>query len=125
MMSHGGQRQKPFTPYDETVGVRMVWSNPVMFPKPIESDALVSHVDFVPTLLDFLNIKSYKGMNTYKLKGKSYLPVLLGQKTDVQDHVLFAFNDHWTTGNMVSAGSGVAFPYGLEPRPCLGMQAVA
>ena len=96
-----------------------------MFPKPIESDALVSHVDFVPTLLDFLNIKSYKGMNTYKLKGKSYLPVLLGQKTDVQDHILFAFNDHWTTGNMVSAGSGAAFPYGVEPRPCVGMQAVA
>lgn len=72
-----------------------------MFPEPVESSALVSLIDFVPTLLDLLNIKEYTGMVDYKLKGKSYKSVLLGNETDIQDYVLFAFNDHWATSNMV------------------------
>lgn len=100
MMAHGAQRQKPFVSYREALGVSLVWSNPVLFPKPVESDALVSHVDFVPTLLDILNIKKYKGMEKYKLQGKSYLPVLLKQKKDVQDYILFEYNDDWATSNM-------------------------
>lgn len=106
MMAHGGQRQKPFVPYREALGIRLVWSNPVLFPEPIESSALVSHVDFVPTLLDLLDIQEYEGMEEYKLKGKSYKSVLLGNETDIQDHILFAFNDHWATSNMVGVLGG-------------------
>ena len=50
-MSHGGLRQKMFNAYEESIRVPLVISNPVLFPEPRESDALVSLVDLVPTLL--------------------------------------------------------------------------
>jgi len=53
-MAHGGQYQKMFNAYEETLRVPLVFSNPVMWPKPAVSNALVSHVDFVPTIASLL-----------------------------------------------------------------------
>ena len=50
-LSHGGLRQKMFNVYEESIRVPLVISNPVLFPQSRESDALVSLVDLVPTLL--------------------------------------------------------------------------
>ena len=50
-LSHGGLRQKMFNAYEESIRVPLVVSNPVLFPEPRESDALVSLVDLVPTFL--------------------------------------------------------------------------
>jgi hypothetical protein len=94
-MAHGGQRQKPFMAYQETTSVSMVWSNPILFPKPLESDALVTHVDILPTMLDYLGIDA----RPYKLQGKSYKALFSNPKGSIQDYVLFAFNDHWATFN--------------------------
>src|SRR5262249_17810074 len=49
-LTHGGMRQKNFNFYEEAIRVPLVFSNPKMFPRPLQSDALVSHVDFLPTL---------------------------------------------------------------------------
>ena len=49
-LTHGGLRQKNFNFYEEATRVPLVYSNPKLFPKPAETDALVSHVDFLPTL---------------------------------------------------------------------------
>jgi choline-sulfatase len=49
-LSHGGLRQKAFNAYEETIHVPLVVSNPVLFPKPAGSDALVSLVDVLPTI---------------------------------------------------------------------------
>ena len=49
-LSHGGMRQKNFNFYEEAMRVPLVYSNPKLFPQPLSSDALVSHVDFLPTL---------------------------------------------------------------------------
>ena len=49
-LSHGGLRQKAFNSYEETIHIPLVVSNPVLFPKPVQSDALVSLVDFLPTV---------------------------------------------------------------------------
>ena len=49
-LTHGGMRQKNFNFYEEATRVPLVYSNPKLFPKPAETDALVSHVDFLPTL---------------------------------------------------------------------------
>ncbi len=84
--------------YHEALGVSLLWSNPVLWPEGVETDALVSHVDLVPTLLDFLGIKRTQ----YKLSGVSYTDVLANPKAKVQDYVLFAFNDLWATFNMQS-----------------------
>jgi len=52
-MSHGGMNQKMEVAYDEAMKVPMVWSNPYYFPGGQTSDALVSHVDFLPTVAGF------------------------------------------------------------------------
>ena len=49
-LAHGGLRQKNFNFYEEATRVPLVYSNPKLFPKPAKTDALVSHVDFLPTL---------------------------------------------------------------------------
>src|ERR1700733_1347841 len=48
--SHGGLRQKNFNFYEESTRVPLVYSNPRLFKKPQTNQALVSHVDFLPTL---------------------------------------------------------------------------
>src|SRR4029079_19816072 len=49
-LSHGGLRQKAFNAYEETIHIPLVVSNPVLFPHPAHSDALVSLVDVLPTI---------------------------------------------------------------------------
>jgi choline-sulfatase len=53
--THGGMRQKNFNFYEEAIRVPLVYSNPRLFKKPQTSDALVSHVDFLPTLASLVN----------------------------------------------------------------------
>jgi arylsulfatase A-like enzyme len=50
-LSHGGLRQKMFNVYEETINVPLVVSNPILFGRPARSEALVSLVDVLPTLL--------------------------------------------------------------------------
>src|SRR5204862_5158787 len=49
-LTHRGQRQKNFNFYEESIRVPLVYSNPQLYPAPRRSDALVSHVDFLPTI---------------------------------------------------------------------------
>ena len=49
-LAHGGLRQKNFNVYEESLRVPLVYSNPRLYDTSRESDALVSHVDFLPTL---------------------------------------------------------------------------
>jgi choline-sulfatase len=56
--SHGGMRQKNFNFYEESTRVPLVYSNPRLFKKPVTNDALVSHVDFLPTLASLVDAPS-------------------------------------------------------------------
>ena len=49
-LAHGGLRQKNYNFYEESLRVPLVFSNRRLYPKAVETDALVSHVDFLPTL---------------------------------------------------------------------------
>ena len=49
-LSHGGLRQKMFNVYEETIHVPLVVSNPVLFPRPAETDAIATLADVVPTM---------------------------------------------------------------------------
>ena len=49
-LAHGGLRQKNFNFYEESLRVPLVYSNPKLFARPRRSSAMVSHVDFLPTL---------------------------------------------------------------------------
>jgi arylsulfatase A-like enzyme len=112
-LSHGGLRQKTFNAYEETINVPLVFSNPVLFPEPRETDALASLVDVLPTLLT-VGGREAPG----ELRGRDLTPVLaeaaapgreamgragadLSAVSDhpapapsVRDHVLFTYDDH-------------------------------
>ncbi|MFM8827677.1 MAG: sulfatase-like hydrolase/transferase, partial [Actinomycetota bacterium] len=53
-LAHGGQRQKNFMMYEEATNVPLVFSNPVLWKRGRTSNALISHVDFVPTVASLL-----------------------------------------------------------------------
>jgi arylsulfatase A-like enzyme len=91
-LTHGGMRQKNFNFYEEATRVPLVYSNPKLYPKPLSSDALVSHVDFLPTLASLVGTP--KAARS-KWKGKDYSSLVLRPKTgkSVQDYVVFTYDD--------------------------------
>jgi choline-sulfatase len=70
-LSHGGLRQKMFNCYEETIRVPLVVSNPVLFPRARESDALAALVDLVPTMLGLAGAR-----DAARLDGEDLTPVL-------------------------------------------------
>lgn len=91
-LTHGGMRQKNFNFYEETTRVPLVYSNPKMFPRPLKSDALVSHVDLLPTLASLAGTpKSARA----DWQGVDYSELVLnpGKKKKVQDYVVFTYDD--------------------------------
>lgn len=89
-LSHGGLRQKMFNVYEETVNVPLVISNPVLFPNPVETDALTSLVDLMPTLATLANVPS---RTQYAFMGRDLSPVLTDPAAVVQSSILFTFDD--------------------------------
>jgi arylsulfatase A-like enzyme len=70
-LSHGGLRQKAFNAYEETIHVPMVISNPVLFPRPTETDALASLIDLMPTIATIAGADS-----SAPFRGRDLSPVL-------------------------------------------------
>ena len=89
-MAHGGLRQKMFNTYEESIRVPFVVSNPVLFPEPRLSDALVSLVDLVPTLLGFTGADA----SPEAFDGRDLGPLLRGETGRLRDSVLFTYDDH-------------------------------
>jgi arylsulfatase A-like enzyme len=91
-LTHGGMRQKNFNFYEEATRVPLVYSNPKLFPAPVSTDALVSHVDFLPTLASLA-----KAPKTARAawQGKDYSNLVLQPKSakPVQDYVVFTYDD--------------------------------
>lgn len=54
--SHMGMVEKDFNMYNETIRVPVVFSNPVLWPAAVESDALMGVVDVFPTLMQFAGL---------------------------------------------------------------------
>ena len=69
-LSHGGLRQKIFNAYEESIRVPLVVSSPALFPAPRESDALVSLVDVVPTLLGLAGAPARPAGSTATTSGR-------------------------------------------------------
>src|SRR5205085_6825335 len=93
--SHGGMRQKNFNFYEETTRVPLVYSNPRLFRRPQRNDALVSHVDFLPTLASLVGAPSSARTNW---EGIDYSRQVLGQNPGPgQDYVVFTYDD-WQSG---------------------------
>jgi arylsulfatase A-like enzyme len=91
-LTHGGLRQKNFNFYEEAIRVPLVYSNPKLFPRPLQSDALVSHVDFLPTLASLA--AAPKSARAH-WQGVDYSSLVLDPEPakSTQDYIVFTYDD--------------------------------
>ena len=111
-LAHGGLRQKCFNFYEETLNVPLVYSNPRLWSRPKTTQALVSHVDLLPTLASLVNAPASARADW---QGVDYSDVVLGKLAPpAQDHVVFTYDD-W----MVGQASG---PYVQPPQHIVSLR---
>jgi choline-sulfatase len=91
--SHGGMRQKNFNFYEESIRVPLVYSNPVLFQKAQKSEALVSHVDFLPTLASLIGAPLDARA---PWQGVDYSDQILSRSPErpPQDYTVFTYDDY-------------------------------
>ena len=90
-LAHGGLRQKNFNFYEESTRIPLVYSNPMLFKRPARTDALVSHVDFLPTIASLFNAPSSARA---PWEGVDYSSIVLDHKAKpVQDYIVFTYDD--------------------------------
>jgi choline-sulfatase len=97
-LTHGGLRQKNFNFYEEAIRVPLVYSNPKLYPRPLQSDALVSHVDFLPTLA---NLAAAPESARADWQGVDYSSLVLepGAKRAAQKYIVFTYDDYQSGQN--------------------------
>ena len=116
-LAHGGLRQKNFNFYEEATRVPLVYSNPKLFPKPAQTDALVSHVDFLPTLASLAAApKSARA----DWQGVDYSKLVLHPSSNrsTQDYVVFTYDDY-QSGQKPPALPETPEPHRQHPRRAL------
>ena len=86
-MSHGGMIQKCFNVYEETLKIPLIFSNPVLWPQPQTSNALVSLVDMVPTLATLIGIPPADRLNWTGVDFSAN--ILDPDAPSVQDYTIF------------------------------------
>ena len=88
--------EKFYNVYEESIHIPFIVSNPVAFPKPIQTPSLASHIDVVPTLYRLLSPDSTSS-DAYEFIGKDLSPILDGATADpctsVQDSIHFTYDD--------------------------------
>jgi arylsulfatase A-like enzyme len=91
-MTHGGQRQKNFNFYEESLRVPLIYSNPRLYSTPRTSNALVSHVDFLPTIASLFGAPAWARADW---QGVDYARLVLDPSArPVQDYIVFTFDDY-------------------------------
>ena len=90
-LTHGGMRQKNFNFYEESLRVPMIYSNPVFFPRPCQENALVSHVDFLPTVASLMKAPDSARADW---AGVDYSKLITGDSMKhPQDYIVFTYDD--------------------------------
>ena len=124
-MSHGGMVQKMFNAYEESIRVPMIWSNPRYFKGGQKSKALVSLVDFLPTVANFYG-SSEDQITNYQLSGVDYSSILKRasrrskldhESKDVQSSVLYTYDDIYAGQDPRNSIPQGAWDHGLLPGP--------
>ena len=96
-LSHN-MRQKAYNAYEETIHVPLVVSNPRLFPNPVETSALASLIDLMPTLATIADVPD---RGKYNFRGADLTPIILDAINDpttppkpVQDSILFTTDEN-------------------------------
>ena len=82
---HGYMAKNYMSPYNEVFHIPMIIAGPGM--KKGRTKALTQNIDLLPTVLDYYDI-STKNCNA-KIHGKNLMPVLMGEKEQVRDSMLY------------------------------------
>jgi arylsulfatase A-like enzyme len=91
-LAHGGQRQKNFNVYEETMRIPLVYSNPQLWATPQTSQVMVSHVDLVPTMASLVNAPISARA---EWQGVDYSDHILERLAPPpQDYVVFTYDDY-------------------------------
>ncbi len=91
-LAHGGLRQKNFNFYEESLRVPLIYSNPKLYPRPKASQAMVSHVDFLPTLANLFDVP--KSART-DWEGVDYSQIVLNPTArPPQKYIVFTYDDY-------------------------------
>jgi arylsulfatase A-like enzyme len=116
-LAHGGMRQKAYSAYEETIHVPLVISNPRLFPGPVQTPALASLVDLMPTLATIADVPGRSGM---AFRGKDLTPILQDAvdhpdlpPRSVQDSVLFTTDEN--LGSLLTEPDDSTEPIVKEP----------
>ena len=75
----------PLNMYDTSIKVPAIFSHPGRIPEGVVCEAMVSGYDFMPTLLEYVDIENTE---KYKLPGKSFLKNLLGEEQEVNGEIV-------------------------------------
>lgn len=103
-MSHG-LVEKFFNAYEESIRIPLVFSNPIAWPEPQTTPALVSSVDLTPTLASLLGVSTLDDEkldaipNPLSFDGKDLSPILKDQNPaaisiNESDFVHFTYDDN-------------------------------
>jgi arylsulfatase A-like enzyme len=91
-LAHGGMRQKNFNMYEETLRVPLTFSNPNLFKGEMTCNALVSHVDFLPTMASLFEAPPAVCADW---QGVDYSSLIFDPNgKPVQDYTVFTFDDY-------------------------------
>jgi len=107
-MCHGALRQKTFVSYDEVLRVPMIYSNSMLYPTAQITNALVSHVDLLPTLCALAGVPNWQAKG---FAGVDYSSIVLNPTApSVQDYILFTFDDIYAASNAAKFPNGAVSP---------------
>ncbi len=88
-----GDHTRPLTAFDWTMHVPLIFRHPGHVPAGKRVDLLVSNVDFMPTMLDYLALP-WKNKSQPKSPGRSFAAVLWGEEIkDWDDTVFYEFEN--------------------------------
>jgi len=87
-----GDHSRPLHTYDETAHIPMIYRHPAAIPAGQQSDLMISHYDFLPTVLNYLGLED-KMPHKPHLPGRDYSAVLRGQQIEWDNVIYYEFEN--------------------------------
>jgi arylsulfatase A-like enzyme len=87
-----GDHTRPFTGYDWTTHVPLIWRHPGKVAAAQRSDVMVSNYDFLPSVLDYLGLKDRQAAEPPS-PGRSYTAVVRGERVEWDNVTYFDFEN--------------------------------
>jgi arylsulfatase A-like enzyme len=87
-----GDHSRPLHTYDETAHIPMIYRHPTAIPAGEQLDLMVSHYDFLPTVLNYLGYEN-KIPDNPELPGRDYSAVLRGQQIEWDNLIYYEFEN--------------------------------